>query len=782
MGKKLNPSFVEYFAGYLKKLLSKTTGTITAKDFQEHVTTAANVYLNENYGADPTAVRSAIAQSTPENECTNAIKARIKYEIGDDNRITFYKNQAQISSETKEETLESAKKDHLEVKVWTSKTNMLLPDASGRKRQQAVEFRPVTAVKCGKCWICMTDVMSYSGNSINKYNDHDIQDDNGTPIECTTPCGDCEHVSAIMASYIAGMLTSSGFAKVYWASYYVACVECNRRKSNYIGVKLNATEGWQVDDNGVNAIVDAIFPMNGVDQHASEYNPIRNALSDKYNVMTPAEKRAFRDKVNKNIKLGTETWCFSANTNMKKDTATTKRIKMSFNVSKIIVAITGHLNVITGPLQKRANKAVKAGRTPVKPKLGKIRGGGPPGPGESGDSDDLMEGIGAKDTQRKDTENSQDTMVEGASSDDEEDSQESVIVNVMPVKTVVNPPILNWYNLIGEAEIDDEINDEDDRETDDDEYDNMVDKEDDRETDAEFNVRILKYCDVIVEYIGNTYSQLLFKQYESDPTIFEELMVNLSKSMYDTLESTNEGLPKLTDEDLDYFATKFAETGLKVAGLKVAGLKTAFVTPSKLTSGSDQSESQGIFFNNPAKSSGDKLATVVSQGSEDSVFAFGTPLKGQPSQQPVVVMGQRPNKRSLEKDDRKVSTLTATDEYEGQTAKMAKGGSSSSSERMSPQYAADNDANFVSQEGMEVSAATDSSDQSAQTSVFESIADLESAKNFEKRSSSSTGRMSAQIEEGGSRINKRHSKNRTKRISYIKHKQTRKNQHSRKTK
>ncbi len=36
-------------------------------------------------------------------------------------------------------------------------------------------------------------------------------------------------------------------------------------------------------------------------------------------------------------------------------------------------------------------------------------------------------------------------------------------------------------------------------------------------------------------------------------------------------------------------------------------------------------------------------------------------------------------------------------------------------------------------------------------------------------------------ERGGSRLNKRHSKHRTKRISYIKHKQTRKNHHSRKT-
>ena len=515
MVKKLNPSFVEYFAAYLKKILSKPDGTITAKDFQEHVTTAANVYLNENYGADPSAVRSAIAQSTPENECTKAINARIKYEIGTDNRITFYKNQAQINSETKAETLESAKKDHPEVKVWTSKTNMLLFDkTANKKRQLQVELEPYSAVYCGECWICKTDVMSYTGISTKS---HFKGPDTLPELEYgTTPCGDCEHVSAIMASYIAGMLTSAGFAKVYWASYYVACVECNRRKSNYIGVKLDATNGWQVDNNGVNAIVDAIFPINGVEPHASEYNPIRNALSDKYNRMTPGEKTLFREEVSGYIVDGTRTWCEAANTNMNKATATTKHIKMSFNVSKIIVAITGHLNVITGPLEKRAKKAVKAGRTPVKPKLNKpYPTNKRPRVGGGNESQGGTDSVDSSDNSQKESKNDDNSF-----------------------NTVVNPLNLQWYNLIGEAEVDAEYDDEDD-------------EEDDNETDDEFEARIIKYKDVIVEYIGNTYSRLLFKQYESDPTIFGELMVNLSNSMYDILNDSTGNLLELDDGTLD---------------------------------------------------------------------------------------------------------------------------------------------------------------------------------------------------------------------------------------
>ena len=394
MVKNINPSFVQYFAAYLKKLLSNKTGTITAEQFQEQVTSAVNDYLKEHYNVDAAGVRSAIAQSTPEIECANAIKARNLHGIGEDVRISDYKMQAEISGSTNVETLGEAKKKYvsadnnergLVIADWNSSTNISLPDmrkgkdgipVSNKKRQETVPFKPMSAVNCGQCWICKTDVMSYSGPSIEKYDAYDIQNDNGNPIECTTPCGDCEHVSAVMASYIAGMLKSGGFAKFYWASYYVACVECNRKKSNYIGVKLNATNGWEVDADGVNAILNAIFPNGNVAIHGSEYNPIRNALTRKYNTMPPAEKFRFKDKVRRYIEEGTETWCYAANENMKKSTAISKNIKMSFNVSRIIAVITGHLEVIMGPLQKKANRIStgKSASTGKSTSTGKRRG------------------------------------------------------------------------------------------------------------------------------------------------------------------------------------------------------------------------------------------------------------------------------------------------------------------------------------------------------------------------------------------------------------------------
>ena len=396
MVKNINPSFVQYLAAYLKKLLTdkKNGETISAEAFQSKVTDAVNEYLKKHYGKDPAAVRSAIAQSTPEAECANAIKARGLHKIGADVRISHYKTQAEISKAsypmalaTVKELYRLAENNMREIVVddWTSSTSISLPDMrpgkdgtpiANKKRQETVPFTPTSAVNCGQCWICKTDVMSYSGNSIQLYNEKDIRDDNGSPIQCTTPCGDCEHVSAVMASYIAGMLKSGGFAQFYWASYYIACVECNRKKSNYIGVQLHATRGWAVDETGIDAILYAIFPPGGAAYHGSEYNPIRNALTTKYNTMTTDEKGKFRGEVRSYIVEGTRTWCAAANDKLYNE-GKPKPIRMAFNVSRIIVAIIGHLEIIMGPLQKKTKRTKTATKLGQGPKLKSKKGGGP---------------------------------------------------------------------------------------------------------------------------------------------------------------------------------------------------------------------------------------------------------------------------------------------------------------------------------------------------------------------------------------------------------------------
>lgn len=748
MVKKLNPSFVGRLANKLKDLLSNKTATISADQFQGEVTEAANKYLNDIYGVDPSTARSAIAQSTPEAECAKAIKARAFYNIQPvvDDRISHYKTQTEIGNVTRNDFLK-ATGDHPEVKEWISKTNMLLYDANaGKMRQQPVPFSIESAVYCGKCWICNTDVMSYTGRSIETH--IKAPGAPGAYESGTTPCGDCEHVSAIMASYIAGMLTSGRFANVYWASYYVACVECNRRKSNFIGVKLNATDGWQVDDSGVNAIVDAIFPMNGVDQHASEYNPIRNALGDKYNGMTPDEKIAHRLVVKGYIEAGTQAWCLAANTNMNKATASTRHIKMSFNVSKIIVAITGHLNVITGPLEKRANKAK-------------------PGPGKAS-------ATGKK--QGKVVKSSQSTQVGSK----------------LPLPPPRRPPrktgggpfdnddeysyIVHWNNLLdNEDEYEDEYEDED---------------------DVTFEARMLKYRNVMVDYISTIYGQRLFEQYQSDTKTFEELMINLSTSMNDVLKP-------IPDIEPGEVASRSTES---------AGEKSIFVFPPTTpstppTTTKETMEDTPIKTGKPDDSPMQIPGRTVTDPEAGSVYAPLTQPRGTAPTN-VSIFRQVSNPQPASKPTMEVTPIKTGKPDDSEVANAKSGVKrlrTLAEELLKPEYAADSDVIGVSQEDMakDIDDAADSDDaqlkwsrsnetganfvgensQASQEKDDNELSQINPSESPSNKTSQAPAARSTSVVEyspprrstrGGSRLNKSHSKNRTKRVSYIKHKQTRK--------
>lgn len=660
MVKKINPSFVAYFAAYLKGLLGikKDGGVITAEMFQGKVTEAANKYLSENYGIDAGAVRSAISQSTPEAECANAIKARVHHNIPPDTRISFYKTQTEIGKVTHDDLpkareiyRDATNTNNLHELVftdWTTKTSMLLYDAtSGKMRQLPVLLEPNSAVYCGECWICKTHVMSYTGKSKTKH----VKAPN-TPEAFeygTTPCGDCEHVSAIMASYIAGMLKSGGFAKFYWASYYVACVECNRRKSNYIGVKLHPINGWEVDINGVNAIVDAIFPEGGVEQHLSEYNPIRIALTAKYNNMQPEQKSGFRVDVYDNIKLGTQTWCNAANEQMAKSKASSK---MAFNVSRIIVAITGHLDVITKKLQKKIVKTETATNAANKGKNKK---------NEVAKSSQSRVGSKIRAQQSNGRGNKGGAPTKG---DDD---------------------ILVWEDLKEDEPV---------------QVDETLDVDETLEPKSldtlknEFNIW----------FSQTTYGNDLLSEYNSDPDIFEMLMTRLSHSMEEILISLHD--IKLVD-----VSASSAET-------------TALRYPAKSNSGTGL-ESQIV--TNPdagmltPKGNDDEESGTTKSGKTTSVITPGTTESG--------------------------ATESGTTESGTKRTRSQSPSTVESSQNLSP--------------------------------------DLAQESKYSKTGESTppdSGPTIVSQEQGGSRLNKRHSKNKTKRVSYIKHKQTRKNHHSRKTK
>jgi hypothetical protein len=725
MVKKLNPSFVEYFATYLKGLLTYKENNpetvITAEMFQDQVTNAANVYLNKNYGIDAGGVRSAIAQSTPEAECANAIKARGLHNIEPktDNRISEYKTQAQIYDVNLKPgfaaaELEKAKTKYkiaanneqgIVVNEWTSKTNMLLYDANAKKmRQQPVPFNIESAVYCGNCWICNTDVMSYTGTSTEEH-----QTEKDLPakefLEGTTPCGDCEHVSAIMASYIAGMLKSGGFAQFYWASYYVACVECNRKKSNYIGVRLHATRGWEVDADGVEAILNAIFSKNTVKIHESEYNPIRNALTNKYNIVSFAEKEDFRASVRANITSGTQTWCEAANKSMTKGTAQTKHLKMAFNVSKIIVAITGHLKVITGPLEKKAkkrnaeSKVVKVARPgpkstgPGSNSTGKRPRGGAPPPDQAFPrlvSNPLpppppLEG------QESDKKN--DVVMKTMETANRDEKNDVVMKTMETANHDEDDYIMQWNNLL-ENEFDD----------------------DDENDETEYVVK-LETEETILTYIGEIYGPRLFAQYELDPAIFNELMVNLSTSMKDMMNVSKQG--QVASSSSQSFAS---------------GETTVFEFGKK-------GEQEAYASSTPPGTPGAVKSNQVTPVKSNQVTPAKTPTVG-------------------ENEDTQLSDEESTDDTK-----------STNPDIMSVSQKEDPDP----EEESRFTKKTDpADDQTAKKARQDSSAVPTPIPFSPPRTSPRTSRG-----RGGSRLNKSHSKHRTKRISYIKHKQTRKNTQTR---
>jgi hypothetical protein len=721
MVKNINPSFVQYLAAYLKKLLTKKTGTITADQFQEQVTEAVNDYLKKHYGIGPADARSAIAQSTPEAECANAIKARGLHKIGADVRISHYKTQAEISKASYPMALATVKELYrlaennmrgLVVNDWTSSTSISLPDMrlgkdgkpiANKKRQETVPFTPTSAVNCGQCWICKTDVMSYSGNSINKYNDDDIRDDSGDPIPCTTPCGDCEHVSAVMASYIAGMLKSGGFAQFYWASYYIACVECNRKKSNYIGVKLNALRGWEVDDSGVNTILDAVFPLHIVAQHGSEYNPIRNALTTKYNSISDTEKGIFRDEVRRYIVEGTITWCAAANVRLNMSTLTSKKIKLSFNVSKIIVAITGHLEVIMGPLQKKAKRVKKIGKLGQGPK----RGGEPKT--QHGGNDDIN---------NRDLSKADDDIV-----NELEQFKNGVATSLNSEKT--------------EEKADEEGETEKD-----------IEAYEDMDLDEEEIYRNA-LIEAFLEKVKTDYAPTILDEYNSGAEDFIDLMDNLFGSM---AEMTGISDPPSPAQPLPAAASSAtanlypdAKADLADRGSRLLLSETKKLPPLMIPPNDDEDEDElgRINYSKIFVSINDNDVSRPSSGKRSNTVVDGD--KRTPTGKRFTPVSRTPIAQISDEGSQTDTSENETEETEVRSVP-----------------------------GPPV--------------VYANEEDSQTAAGY--RSASATP-IIPDYKPGGKRLNKRQSKqksqkrlhkNKTKRISYIKHKQTRKNKHSKKTK
>lgn len=149
---------------------------------------------------------------------------------------------------------------------------------------------------CGDCWLCGLPVYFY-------FND-DIMN------SLHTGCGECEHIGAIIASLLSGMLTTSGQEDHYIFNYGTSHVHCNQKKSNIISMIFNKRKTlWEIDETGIENIIDKITSGN---IHESEYDPLfKNEFTKSLRNKTSSSK--FITDMRNRIREQTEIWCRHAN-------------------------------------------------------------------------------------------------------------------------------------------------------------------------------------------------------------------------------------------------------------------------------------------------------------------------------------------------------------------------------------------------------------------------------------------------------------------------------------
>jgi len=166
---------------------------------------------------------------------------------------------------------------------------LVLDKTKGKKRMTSVPFTPSVMGNCGNCWLCNLPVHYYWQIEKGYIN--------------TTGCGDCEHVGAIVAAFLAGMLSNQGNPDQFKYNYHPSHPHCNKWKSNTIPMKFDKTKGeWVHDTKGITTIAKdiATSPI-----HGSEYCP---KFITAYN-----EKKITVENVQKNIKGPATAWCKAAN-------------------------------------------------------------------------------------------------------------------------------------------------------------------------------------------------------------------------------------------------------------------------------------------------------------------------------------------------------------------------------------------------------------------------------------------------------------------------------------
>ena len=210
--------------------------------------------------------------TTPDNECKKA-KERGK------SPAQHYKS---INERTKGDSAVPVKKT-----IITKARGL---DSNGRQTQ--FTFNAEMEGECGDCWMCGLPVKYYYGAD-------------GKGNNWLTSCGECEHIGAITASFLTGMLTSANL-DIQSYNYGTSHVHCNQNKSDNISMEFNGQQ-WVRSRAGISIIANKIITAN---IHGSEYDPV---FIEEFTKSKMDNKQAFINKIITNIEGVTDEWCRIAN-------------------------------------------------------------------------------------------------------------------------------------------------------------------------------------------------------------------------------------------------------------------------------------------------------------------------------------------------------------------------------------------------------------------------------------------------------------------------------------
>lgn len=275
-------------------------------------------------------------------------------------------------------------------------------------------FTPTHKYDCGNCWICDIKVLALKG--LADTGERDITDEennflykrptaykyNGkilprTPVpeglvDSTSGCGDCDHLAAINATLLNGALAAGGATDIYWASYAMACISCNRFKSDIIGVRLVKQPGspvtykWDIDETGITNILNPIFPREYPNPHESESNPLRLQLEKDYYTDTNFDKIQFINNAKDRMRETYQHWCDIANFSFEQ-----KSTIMNGAVTLTSLLDTIGKNIEAANIEAKLNKQSARSKPKIdlsKIKKRKMKGGDP---NDSNDIDDMTE-------------------------------------------------------------------------------------------------------------------------------------------------------------------------------------------------------------------------------------------------------------------------------------------------------------------------------------------------------------------------------------------------------